>query len=366
MENLVNMIQYKELTELYKGKKVLLTGHTGFKGSWMLLWLHQLQCQVKGVALDPIHDKDLYHLIHGDELCESVILDIRNKEEVYQEIANFQPDVVFHLAAQPLVLDSYNDPIYTYETNVMGTAHVLEGVRQLKNRCDVVVITTDKVYENIEQDIAYKESDRLNGFDPYSNSKACCELVCDSYRNSFFNPADYGVKHQTTLATTRSGNVIGGGDWSENRIIPDTAKALMNDWPLVLRNPNAIRPWQHVLDPIYGYLLLGANLIKETTKFNGAYNFGPEYEDRLTVGELAEEAVRVWGSGTISNEDEKNKPHEAGLLMLDSTKAKNELGWKPGFNSKSAVSYTMQWYKSYSADPKGFTLSQVNEYIKNI
>jgi CDP-glucose 4,6-dehydratase len=248
----------------------------------------------------------------------------------------------------------------------MGTAHVLEGVRKLNKRCDVVVITTDKVYENIEQDIAYKETDRLNGFDPYSNSKACCELVCDSYRNSFFNAAEYGQKHQVSLATTRSGNVIGGGDWSENRIIPDTAKALMNEWPLVLRNPNAIRPWQHVLDPIYGYLLLGANLIQHNTQFNGAYNFGPEYTDRLTVGELAEEAVKIWGTGTISYEEEKNKPHEAGLLMLDSAKAIAILGWKPGFDSKSAVKYTMEWYKCYSSEPKQFTINQINEYIKNI
>lgn len=360
------MIQYKELTEHYQGKKVLLTGHTGFKGSWMLLWLHQLGCTVKGIALDPIHDNDLYHLINGDELCESVIADIRHKETIYKEVESFEPDVVFHLAAQPLVLDSYKDPIYTYETNVMGTAHVLEGVRKLKKRCDVVIITTDKVYENIEQDIAYKETDRLNGFDPYSNSKACCELVCDSYRNSFFNKAEYGKKHQVSLSTTRSGNIIGGGDWSENRIIPDTAKALMNDWPLVLRNPNAIRPWQHVLDPIYGYLLLGAHQIKEGTAFNGAYNFGPEYDDRLTVGELAEEAVQIWGSGTLSFEDEKNKPHEAGLLMLDSSKAKMDLGWKPGFNSKGAVKYTMEWYKSYKAQPKEFTMSQIKDYIKNI
>jgi len=246
-------MQYKEIFEnTYKGKKIFLSGHTGFKGSWMLTWLHQLGAEVRGYALTPENENDLYNLINGDKLCNSVIGDIRDKEKLVNTIIDFQPDFIFHLAAQPLVRRSYEMPLYTFEVNVNGTVHLLEAIRNLQKKCTVVIITTDKVYENQETDYAYREDDKLGGYDPYSASKAAAEIVVSSYRNSFFNPADY-EKHKKAIATARAGNVIGGGDRAADRIVPDIIHALETGMPVIVRNPYAVRPWQHVLDPLSGY-----------------------------------------------------------------------------------------------------------------
>jgi CDP-glucose 4,6-dehydratase len=345
MENLVEHNMSNSILEsYYKGKRVFLTGHTGFKGSWMLSWLHLLGCELKGYALAPEHSEDLYNIIKGDRLCESVIADIRQKELLEQEILAFQPDFVFHLAAQPLVRRSYKNPLETFDTNVMGTAYVLEAIKKLQKPCSVVIITTDKVYENKEWVFPYRENDTLGGYDPYSASKAAAEIVISSYRNSFFNPKDY-AKHQKGIAVGRAGNVIGGGDWSEDRLIPDVVKSLKIKKKIIIRNPNSVRPWQHVLEPIRGYLQLGAKLASDTERFSQAYNFGPYISDTLTVGELVNEAIKIWGEGSVEIQNNINGLHEAGLLKLDINKAVNELEWYPKFNANEAISKTISWYK---------------------
>lgn len=250
-------MNYKAIFEsAYKGKKVLLTGHTGFKGSWMLAWLQQLGATVKGYALAPENETDLYYLLDADKLCDSVIADIRDQNKISEVVKEFQPDFVFHFAAQPLVRRSYKMPVYTFEVNVMGTANVLEAVRHLSKSCSVVIVTTDKVYENKEWGIPYRETDPLGGYDPYSASKAAAEMVVSSCRNSFFNPGDF-EKHKKGVASARAGNVIGGGDRAKDRIIPDIIRGIEKNESIVVRNPEAVRPWQHVLEPLSGYLLLG-------------------------------------------------------------------------------------------------------------
>lgn len=352
------------LKETYTGKKVLLTGHTGFKGSWMLQWLHWLGADVMGYALAPQTAQDLYTLIDGDQLCHSVIADIRDAAQVHRAVMNFQPDFVFHLAAQPLVKLSYQLPVDTFAANAMGTANVLEAVRQLGKPCTVVLITTDKVYENKEWVYPYRETDRLGGYDPYSASKACAEVIIHSYTQSFFNPQHFD-RHQKAIASARAGNVIGGGDWSADRIVPDIVRALDAGQPVTVRNPGAVRPWQHVLEPIGGYLLLGANLAKTPLQFGGAWNFGPLADDNRRVEDLVQTALEVWGSGTYQTPLLTNQPHEAGLLKLDISKAITQLGWTPRYNSQTAIQHTIGWYKAFCGghtDMKQFTLSQIYDY----
>lgn len=354
------------LKETYQNKRVLLTGHTGFKGSWMLAWLHLLECEVKGYALAPEHSEDLFNIIEGDTLCESVIADIREKERLAKEILSFQPDFIFHLAAQPLVRRSYQNPLETYETNVMGTAYLLEAIKKLEKPCSVVLITTDKVYENKEWLYPYRENDRLGGYDPYSASKAAAEIVISSYRNSFFNVNDY-TTHRKGIAVGRAGNVIGGGDWSEDRLIPDIVKSLKDKKKIIVRNPNAVRPWQHVLEPIRGYLQLGARLAIEHTKFSQAYNFGPHMADTLTVGEVVNRAISIWGEGELEIEQNAKAPHEAGLLKLDINKAVNELQWFPKLNANEAIEKTIAWYNVFIQKGKSeaalFTFKQISEML---
>ena len=332
------------LQSTYKGKKVFLTGHTGFKGSWLLYWLHQLGAEIKGYALAPEQTDGLYSSMKGDSLCDSIIADVLNKEKLVKEIKDFQPDYVFHLAAQPLVRLSYDIPAETFEVNAIGTANVLDGIRGLEKPCVGVMITTDKVYENNEWHYPYRENDRLGGYDPYSASKACAELVISSYRNSFFNTQAYDTHHKA-IAAARAGNVIGGGDWAKDRIIPDIINALNNDKPITVRNPQAIRPWQHVLEPLGGYLLLGAKLTENPIKYADAWNFGPMAEDNLSVEDLVKIAIEVWGAGKYDTPALKGQPHEAGLLKLDISKAINELDWKPKWTAKQAIEKTMSWYK---------------------
>ena len=354
-----------DLSGVYKGKKVFLTGHTGFKGSWLLAWLHLLGAQVKGYALAPETTPSLYELLEGDSLCESVIADICQRDVLEAAVLDFQPDFIFHLAAQPLVRLSYEQPAETFQVNAIGTAYLLEAVRKLSKPCTVILITTDKVYENKEWVYPYRESDRLGGYDPYSASKACAELVINSYIHSFFNPAAY-QQHHKGLAVCRAGNVIGGGDWAKDRIIPDIVRALQSNQPVQVRNPAAIRPWQHVLEPLGGYLLLGARLSADARNFGGAWNFGPLPDDATTVEALVQEAVAIWGSGHYAKPALAGQPHEAGLLKLDISKAVTYLNWVPAFNSKVAISKTLEWYKSFSSHPKtirAFTFNQIQTFL---
>ena len=338
-----------ELIDIYRGKKVFLTGHTGFKGAWLLQWLHLLGAQTCGYALAPENPEDLYHLIGGNSLGESILADLRDRDKLEDVILSFQPDFIFHLAAQPLVRLSYETPSDTFAVNAIGTAYVLDAVRKLAKPCTVVLITTDKVYENKEWVYPYRETDRLGGYDPYSASKACAELVINSYTQSFFNPAAFG-QHQKGIASARAGNVIGGGDWAKDRIIPDIVRALRAGQPVIVRNPKAVRPWQHVLEPLGGYLLLGARLAAEPLSYGGAWNFGPYAEDNKTVGELVAAAITTWGSGNYEIPVLLNQPHEAGLLKLDINKTTNELGWHPKHTATQAIEKTLAWYKAYDLD----------------
>jgi len=366
MEDMVDSL-FQKLKETYNGKKVFLTGHTGFKGSWMLKTLSLLGADIKGYALEPNTKDDLFYLINGNSICDSIIADLRDKSRLEKEILDFQPDFVFHLAAQPLVRLSYDIPAETFEVNVIGTANVLDAVRLLNNKCDVVLITTDKVYHNNEWIYPYRENDRLGGYDPYSASKACAELLINSYRNSFFNNKTY-ANHQKTLAVARAGNVIGGGDWSKDRLIPDIARAFAINKPVIIRNPNSVRPWQHVLEPVIGYLLLGDNLSKKPLEFNQAYNFGPNMSDALSVYDMLKLATKSWGKGEFQLEYDESQPHEAGLLMLDISKAVSELKWQPKMTASKAVCMTIDWYKEFVINRskiQRFTEMQIEDILND-
>jgi len=357
----------KIFNDIYKGKKIFLTGHTGFKGSWLLKIFNMLGAEVKGYSLAPQNVNDLYNIIQGDSLCQSIISDIRNKEKLNEEIISFQPDFIFHLAAQPLVRLSYEMPADTFEINAMGTSYILEAVKNLDKKCDVVIITTDKVYHNKEWEYPYRENERLGGYDPYSASKACAELIINCYRNSFFNIKDYR-NHKKAIAVARAGNVIGGGDWSKDRLIPDIIKSLVKNKSVQLRNPSSIRPWQHVLEPLGGYLLLGQKLSNKPDMFSKAYNFGPYSYDSLSVNAMAALSIKQWGFGSYTNAEILNQPHEAKLLRLDISLADKELGWSPKFSSAHAITETINWYKNFYADPlesAQFTEEQILFYFNN-
>lgn len=350
-----------KLQDVYHNKRVFLTGHTGFKGSWLLGWLHSLGAIVKGYALSPENAYDLYHQIEGDTLCESTIGDIRDKELLKREILEFRPDFIFHLAAQPLVRLSYDIPAETFDVNVMGTAHVLDAVRYLDKPCSVICITTDKVYENKEWHYPYRESDRLGGYDPYSASKAAAEIIISSYRSSFFNPSTYD-QHHKSIASARAGNVIGGGDWAKDRIIPDIIRALQSEVSIQVRNPNSIRPWQHVLEPLSGYLVLGVHMSEDPIQFASAWNFGPMADDNKTVQQLVEIAIEIWGSGISNVANAVNQVHEAGLLKLDINKTINELQWTPKWNAKKAIEMTIKYYKNSNEKSLFNLINQIEEY----
>jgi len=357
----------EKLKETYKGKKVFLTGHTGFKGAWLLKIFNMLGAEVMGYALAPDNAENLYNLIGGEKLCTSVIADLRDSKKLTDAITGFQPDFIFHLAAQPLVRLSYQIPAETFEINAIGTAHVLDGMRALQKSCYAVLITTDKVYHNNEWEYPYRENDRLGGYDPYSASKACTELVIDSYRNSFFNIKTFS-EHKKAVAVGRAGNVIGGGDWAKDRLIPDIVRALSKDQKIEIRNPNSIRPWQHVLEPLLGYLMLGMRLSTEPEKFSQAYNFGPAFSDALLVSDMVELAINYWGSGEYFVHQTSNQLHEAGLLKLDINKAQVELGWIPKYNAVQAIANTIAWYKTYFVSAESIvtvTEQQITDFISN-
>ena len=353
-----------QLSQEYKNKKVFLTGHTGFKGSWLLKIFSMMGAHVKGYALAPENDFDLYHVLKGDELCESVIADLRDVNALQKAVHDFQPDYVFHLAAQPLVRLSYDKPAETFEVNAIGTANVLDAVRKLDKACQIILITTDKVYHNNEWVHPYRENDRLGGYDPYSASKACAEILIDSYRNSFFNTAHYAT-HKKAIAVARAGNVIGGGDWAKDRLIPDIIKALVKGENIVVRNPDSVRPWQHVLEPLFGYLLLGAKLKETPALFSEAYNFGPDNENALPVSEMVLLAIKAWGSGNFEVVQINGQPHEAGLLKLDISKVTAALHWKPRMDATQTVEKTILWYKTFHTSPQdiiAFTEEQIKAF----
>jgi CDP-glucose 4,6-dehydratase len=347
----------------WAGKKILLTGHTGFKGSWLAIWLEMMGAEVTGYALEPLTRNDNFVLSGIGDRIGHHTGDIRDFEGLNRLFAQSMPEIVFHLAAQPLVRYSYGNPKETYDVNVGGTVNVLECCRLCDSVKVIVNVTTDKCYENKEWVWGYRENDRLGGYDPYSSSKACSELVSEAYRKSFFNPEDYAL-HGKSLSTARAGNVFGGGDWQHDRIVPDCIRHLEKGEPIVVRNPHAIRPWQHVLEPLSGYLLLAERMFEEPAAYAGAWNFGPENSSFLTVGSLVDGIVKSWGTGLWEDHSIPEAVHEANLLKLDITKAKTLLGWSPEWKIERAVSETVRWYREYGADRVwSLCLKQIDDYM---
>lgn len=348
----------------WKGKHVFLTGHTGFKGGWLSIWLASMGAMVTGYALAPSTTPNFYGAtkVEGD-LEKSHIADIRDLDKLQKAIAQARPEIVIHMAAQPLVRYSYTNPVETYATNVMGTVHVLESIRSLDCVRAVVVVTTDKCYENKEWAWGYRENEPMGGHDPYSNSKGCAELVTGAYRQSFFSPEKY-YEHKLGIASARAGNVIGGGDWSEDRLIPDAIKAFEANQVLMVRNPLATRPWQHVLEPLSGYLVLAQALYKHGTKFDGGWNFGPHDDDARSVQEVINLLVKNWGSAASWVQDKSEQPHEAHSLKLDCSKARQYLNWVPKWSLEQAVEHITQWQQAFrqQGNMREISLKQIADY----
>jgi CDP-glucose 4,6-dehydratase len=344
-------------------KRVFLSGHTGFKGSWLCLWLHALGSRVTGYALPPPTSPSLFELAQVEPLVRSQIADVRDGEAVRRVLQESQAEIIFHLAAQPIVRDSYRNPVETYAVNVMGTVHLLEAARYCPAVKAVVNITSDKCYENREWVWGYREVEPMGGYDPYSNSKACSELVTASYRASFFNPTDYST-HGVALASARSGNVIGGGDWAADRLIPDCVRSLLRGEKIRIRNPLATRPWQHVLEPLGGYLLLAQKLYEEGPDFAEAWNFGPEDSDARPVEWIVKEICSRWGEEAGYEIDRGDQPHEARYLKLDCSKAKSRLGWYPRWNLEQALEKVLEWVRAYrqGGDLRETCWKQIREY----
>ncbi len=349
----------------WKGRKVFITGHTGFKGSWLSLWLYSLGSEVTGYALNPPTEPSLFDLCGIDRIVKSVISDIRDAETLTKAMSEAAPEIVIHMAAQPLVCDSYEKPVETYAINVMGTVNLLEAVRNCNNVRAVVNVTTDKCYENKEWFWGYRENEPMGGYDPYSNSKACSELVTSAYRSSFFNLKDYS-NHGVALASARAGNVIGGGDWATHRLIPDCIRAILKGEKIVIRKPHAIRPWQHVLEPLSGYMLLAQNLYEIGPRFAEGWNFGPNDDDAKSVEWIAKRICDKWGDNASYEIDKGEHPHEAHYLKLDCSKAKSMLGWLPRWVLEKAIDSIIEWTMAYkeNKDLKQTCLDQIKEYSK--
>lgn len=350
----------------WRDKKVFLTGHTGFKGSWLSLWLTSMGARVTGYALAPNTTPNLFDVLAIDSLLEkSSIADIRDLACLQKAMTEAKPDVVIHMAAQPLVRYSYANPVETYATNVMGTVHVLESTRVIDSVQATLVVTTDKCYENKEWVWGYRENEPMGGFDPYSNSKACAELVTSAYRQSYFSEPNATNK----VASARAGNVIGGGDWSNDRLIPDAIKAFEENKPLMLRNPLATRPWQYVLEPLSGYLiLLQALVVRKGSDFASGWNFGPTDEDNLSVQEVVNRLMSNWGGLVTWEKEGSDQPHESNFLKLDCSKARIQLGWTPKWNLEMAIEKIVQWQNAFTAkeNMREFSLSQISDYMSEI
>ncbi|NLW91122.1 MAG: CDP-glucose 4,6-dehydratase [Syntrophomonadaceae bacterium] len=347
--------------DVFRGKRVFITGDTGFKGSWLSLWLTQMGAEVRGFALPPERENDHFILLGLDKLINHINGDIRDYDQLKNAVGDFKPQIVFHLAAQPLVRYSYEEPKLTFDTNISGSVNVLEAIRNCPEVKALIYITSDKCYKNKEWIWGYRENDELGGHDPYSASKAAAELVFSSYMSAYLNDrVGFGA------ASVRAGNVIGGGDWAQDRIVPDSMKALMDREPIVLRNPRATRPWQHVLEPLFGYLMLAARLYEDPKSFSGSWNFGPTAESVRNVRCLADKIVQYWGEGIITENKEANASHEAGLLHLNSDKANYVLGWNPGWDFERTVYKTVEWYKGYQDGKNILDLSRqhIDEYWK--
>ena len=347
---------------IYKNKKVFLTGHTGFKGSWLALWLTRLGAEVCGYSLSPNTNPSMFQKLDiGNKISKSIIGDILDSEKLEKAISDFQPEIIFHLAAQPLVRLSYSEPLLTYQTNVIGTLNVLEAARKCSSVKAFVNVTTDKCYENKEIQRGYREDDPMGGYDMYSSSKGCVEIMSSSYRRSF-------LKDGYAMATARAGNVIGGGDWALDRLIPDCIRGINDGIDIEIRNPVAVRPWQHVLEPLSGYLLLGQKLLEDGQKYADGFNFGPNEESVLTVAEVAKKVTEFYGKGKVIV-GEKSPLHEAGLLMLNIEKAEKILGWAPTYNADDAIKNTVDWYKKFYSNQENmlnFTIKQIEEYEGSI
>ena len=351
----------------WQSKKVLVTGHTGFKGSWLSIWLQAMGAEVTGYALAPPTNPSLFEVAEVGLGMTSIIGDIRDLDKLKAVLAEHQPEIVIHMAAQPLVRYSYQNPVETYSTNVMGTVNVLEAVRNTPGVKSVINITTDKCYENREWVWGYRENEPMGGFDPYSNSKGCAELVTAAYRNSYFHPEQY-KEHGVALASARAGNVIGGGDWAEDRLIPDIMRAIIKGEPVKIRNPHAIRPWQHVLEPLTGYLVLAQKLYEEGTSYTEAWNFGPNDQDAKPVQWIVDNLTKAWGEGASWILEEGDQPHEAHYLKLDCSKAKARLNWIPKWHLDKALENIISWQKQYQKgmDMKAATLEQIDIYLKGV
>ena len=350
-----------DLAAAFSGKRVLVTGHTGFKGPWLLAMLDAFGATTLGYSLPPETTPAMFDLIGGDRLCTHVVGDLRDRATLTRTLYDFRPDVVLHMGAQSLVRRSYRRPVDNFESNVTGTMNVLEALRTYAGRCAAVIVTTDKVYAERGTDRPYREDDKLGGHDPYSTSKAMCELVTESYRKSYFEPAKFG-EHGKSIATARAGNVIGGGDWCEDRLIPDVVRAMAAGQRVRVRNPRSTRPWQHVLEPLTGYLTLAARLMREPIDTSPAFNFGPDEQDVLEVERVVQLALKAWGSGQYHVDIDPAAPHEAKLLRIDSARAKAELDWQPRWDATTAISKTVEWYRHALSDPLALTRRQIAEY----
>lgn len=351
---------------VFEGKKVLVTGHTGFKGSWLSFWLTEMGANVMGYSLEPPTNPSLFETLGLKSMLSHTIGDVRDHEKLLATFNSFKPEIVFHLAAQPLVRLSYKEPRLTYETNVMGTVNLLEAVRQTDSVRIVVNITSDKCYDNKEWVYGYRENEAMGGYDPYSSSKGCAELVASAYRNSYFNPENYGRTHKVALASARAGNVIGGGDWALDRLVPDCVRSLEKNESIIIRNPIATRPWQHVMEPVSGYLWLAAKMHSDHQKYSDGWNFGPNDDDVLTVEEVVKSAIKAWSSGKYEVHADPNL-HEAKFLKLDISKAKFYLKWKPVYSAEKAIVKSIEWYyEKYRGNKTSmldFTRSQLKDYI---
>jgi len=351
---------------IYRSKSILVTGHTGFKGTWLSIWLHELGANVIGYSLDAPTDPNMFEAVRLEDRVTHILGDVRDVKHLKSIFKEYEPEIIFHLAAQPIVRRSYKEPRLTFETNVMGTVNLLDTVKNTGCAKVVIVVTSDKCYENQERSFGYRETDRLGGHDPYSSSKGCAELAVSAYRSSFFSSDD--DSQNVAIASVRAGNVIGGGDWGEDRLVPDCVRALSAGKDIVVRNPMSVRPWQHVLEPLSGYLLLGTKLYNDREKFSTAWNFGPAENDAVSVEEIVKRVIAYWGEGKYRIKPSDSEPKETKMLKLDCSKARELMGWKPTYSIDEALKQTIAWYKEYYKGRAAshlyvFTVTQILEYV---